>query len=166
MLTLLASQALGQSTVKVCIPTGVGNSCQDVTSTNPFYVTTNPAISIGTVNQGTSPWVVGGTVALTASTQTIGNVNIAGLSYNNISAYTNTVVKLTPGVFGGLSVNSAGTTSTAVVYDNTACSGSIIGTFTTTAQGAVVPVNAAAATGICVATAGSLTPANLTVLYR
>lgn len=87
----------------------------------------------------------------------------SGSTYTNITTSTNTVIKAAAGTFAGLVVNSAGPTgSSATVYDNTACSGTVIGTFTTTAQGSI-PINAAALTGICVTT---ISAANLTVLWR
>lgn len=48
LLTLFASQAWGQVTNKICVPTGKGNSCQDVTSTNPLPTTAT--ISGGTIS--------------------------------------------------------------------------------------------------------------------
>jgi hypothetical protein len=85
-------------------------------------------------------------------------------SFTRITTDTNTVVKASPGLFSGISVNTAGVTSSATVYNNTTCTGAIIGTFSTLAQ-VVLNVNAIATTGICVTTAGS-TPADITILWQ
>lgn len=85
-------------------------------------------------------------------------------SYTRITTNANTVIKTTKGVFTGISVNTAGVTSSATVYDNTTCTGTVIGTFSTLAQ-VVLNVNAIANTGICVTTAGG-TPADITVLWQ
>jgi hypothetical protein len=122
------SLASAQETVKACVPTGNGNSCQEVTASFPLPVFQ------------------------------------AGSTAVNIATNTNTVIKASPGTFVGLVVNTAGTTSTATVYDNTACSGTVIGTFSTTAQ-AALNFGIAATTGICVTTAGGAA-ADITILYR
>lgn len=90
-----------------------------------------------------------------------------GASYLNITTSTNTQVKAAPGVFLGLSVNTPQSGDTAVVYDNTACSGTLIGTFSTAAIGVVsaAPQGIAFGTGLCVTTTGG-TPANVTILYK
>jgi hypothetical protein len=82
----------------------------------------------------------------------------------NITTNATTTVKTGAGTFAGLSINTAGATSTATVYDNTAGSGTKLGTFSTTAQG-YIPVNIPFATGLTVVTAGG-TPADITVVYR
>lgn len=127
-LMLYAPYAMAQQTVKACVPTSNGNSCQEVTPSYPLPV------------------------------------SLAGASHTNITTNTDTVVKASPGTFIGLVVNSAGTTSTATVYDNTACSGTKIGTFSTVAQAALnFGINAS--TGICVTTAGGAA-ADITILWR
>lgn len=85
-------------------------------------------------------------------------------SFTNITTNTDTVIKATPGTIAGIVVNTAGTTSTAVVYNNTTCTGAKIGTFTTTAQTSIV-INANASVGLCVTTAGAAA-ADITVLWR
>ena len=85
-------------------------------------------------------------------------------SYTRITTNTNTVIKTSKGVFSGIVVNTAGATSSATVYDNTTCTGTIIGTFSTLAQ-ISLNVGAIATTGICVTTAGG-TPADITVLWQ
>ena len=87
-----------------------------------------------------------------------------GSSFTNITTATSTQVKTGAGSFAGLVVNTAGAGSSATVYDNSACSGTKIGTFSTAAQ-ASLPVAARFATGLCVTTSGG-TPADVTVLWR
>jgi hypothetical protein len=94
-----------------------------------------------------------------------GAIPTAGSSFTVISTNADTVIKASPGTFVGLTVNTAGTGSTAVVYNNTTCTGATIGTFTTAAQVALPSINATATTGICVTTAGA-GAANITVLWR
>lgn len=117
---------------------------------NPCY---NTASSSNPTNQNCVP--VGTLTPLPISPQS---------SYTRITTNTNTVIKTGKGVFSGISVNTAGATSTATVYDNTTCTGTIIGTFSTLAQ-VVLNVGAIATTGICVTTAGG-TPADITVLWQ
>lgn len=127
-IAMLPALANAQQTVKACVPTANGNSCEAVVPSYPLPVFQ------------------------------------AGSSHTNITTDTNTVVKSSPGTFTGLIVNTAGTSSTATVYDNTACSGTKIGTFSTTAQTAIT-FGVAASTGICVTTAGSAA-ADITILWR
>ena len=106
--------------------------------------------------QGNSCQVVGLSNALP--------VTQAGAAFNNITTNADTVVKSGAGTFVGLTVNTAGTGSTAKVYDNTACSGTVVATFSTAALATWLP-GVAVSTGICVTTAGA-GAANITVLYR
>lgn len=90
----------------------------------------------------------------------------AGATPSNITTNGNTLVKTGKGVFQGLSVNTAGTTSTATVFDGTNATGTKIGTFSTTAQGG--PVLPAAgirfSTGLFVVTTGGAA-ADITVAF-
>lgn len=87
-----------------------------------------------------------------------------GSSFENITINTNMVLASRPSNFVGIVVNTAGVTSSVTVYDNTLCTGTKIGTFSTLVQGSVL-VGARAGTGICVTTAGG-TPADITVLWH
>ena len=88
-------------------------------------------------------------------------------TYTNITTAGDTIIKAAPGTFGGVIVDTAGNLSSAVVYDNTTCAGTTIGTFSTLAQGAILfGQGVAALAGICVTTADTTTPANITVLSR
>lgn len=83
-------------------------------------------------------------------------------TFSNITTNTTTTVKASAGVITGLVVNTAGTTSTVILKDNA----TVIGTFTTTAQGSLPfasPI--ACATSIVAVTAGAAA-ADITVLYR
>jgi hypothetical protein len=82
-----------------------------------------------------------------------------GASFTNITTSTDTVVKASSGVLQGFTVNTAGTS--VVFYNNTACSGTKIGTFTTAAQTSII-INAAFSTGLCATTVGG----DITVLWR
>ena len=117
---------------------------------NPCY---NSASTNNPTNQNCIP--VGTLTPLPVSPQS---------SYTRITTNTDTVVKSSKGIFSGISVNTAGATSTATVYDNTTCTGTIIGVFSTLAQ-VVLNVGAVATTGICVTTAGG-TPADITILWQ
>lgn len=88
----------------------------------------------------------------------------AGDSFANITTNADTAVKASPGVVKKLIVATAGATSSVIIYNNTTCTGAIIGTFSTLTQ-ASIPINAAASAGICATTAGG-TPANITITFR
>lgn len=117
---------------------------------NPCY---NSASTSNPTNQNCIP--VGTLTPLPVSPQS---------SFTRITTNANTVIKASSGIFSGISVNTAGATSSAIVYNNTTCTGAIIGTFSTLAQ-IVLNVNAIATTGICVTTAGG-TPADITILWQ
>lgn len=111
--------------------------------------------------------VVGtGTFATQATQAGTWSVNLAGQSFTNITTNTDTNVKASAGTFVGLIVNTAGTGSTAAIYNDAdgTCSSGLIGTFSTTAQ-ASLTINASATVGICVTTAGA-GAADITILYR
>ena len=93
--------------------------------------------------------------------------DLTPFTYTNIPTSTSTIIKAAPGVFAGLAINTAGTLSSAVIYDNTTCAGAAkFGTFSTVAQGQVIYPPTAAVTGICVTTADTGGAANITVLWR
>lgn len=87
-----------------------------------------------------------------------------GFLPTNITTNTTTTVKTGPGALFGISVNTVGTTSTAAIYDNTAGSGTLIGTIDTLTRGTVI-FNAKFSIGLTVVTAGAAA-ANITVLVR
>lgn len=90
----------------------------------------------------------------------------AGASFVNITTNTDTNVKATPGTFVGITTNTAGTTSTAKIYNDAdgTCSSGLIGTVDTTVIGSIM-FGANANIGICVKTAGA-GAADISILYK
>jgi hypothetical protein len=95
-------------------------------------------------------------------------------SFSNITTNTTTTVKSGSGLLHSISVNNPAaitvTALTMTIYDNTAASGTKIGTFTvpllTTAEPFSIPFDAAFAVGLTVVTAGPTVAADITVNYR
>ena len=107
--------------------------------------------------------------ATTTATQTTTSATkltalMAGNSFANVTTATTTAVKASAGVLVSINVNTAGAGSTLVIYNNTAGSGTKVGTMTTAIQGVFV-FNVTCATGITVVSASG-TPADITVVYR
>jgi len=82
-----------------------------------------------------------------------------GATFTNITTSTDTVIKTSAGTLQGFTVNTAGTS--VVFYNNTTCTGTKIGTYTTTAQTSIL-INAAFTVGLCATTVGG----DITVLWR
>jgi hypothetical protein len=82
-----------------------------------------------------------------------------GATFTNITTSTDTVIKASPGTLQGFTVNTAGTS--VVFYNNTTCTGAVIGSFTTAAQTSII-INAAFTVGLCATTVGG----DITVLWR
>ena len=89
---------------------------------------------------------------------------LAGQTFTNITTNTDTVIKASAGTFVGISINAIGNASSATIYNNTTCTGTKIGAFSTIVQNVLI-INAAATTGICVTTAG-VGAADATILWR
>jgi hypothetical protein len=89
---------------------------------------------------------------------------VNGNSYANITSSTTTVVKSGSGVLDRIVVNTAGSTHVLTIYDNTAGSGTKIGTASANAQG-TLHFNVRFATGLTIVSSGG-TPADVTVSYR
>jgi hypothetical protein len=89
---------------------------------------------------------------------------VGGTSSKNITTNTGTLVKTGPGSLASITVGTAGTTTTATVYDGTNNTGTLLGTLTTTAQGQI-PCGWPFTIGLYLVTAGG-TAANLTVTYN
>ena len=106
-----------------------------------------------------------GTYARVSCADRILLVHEAGNSFTNITTNTDTVVKASAGTLLGLLVNTAGTGSTAAIYNNTTCTGAKIGTFSTAAQTALSALNISASVGICITTAGA-GAADITATWR
>lgn len=91
-----------------------------------------------------------------------------GFSYSGIIANADTAVKPFTGQFHGLTINTKGTTSTAIIWDGAivggVCAGTKIATVDTTAQVSLF-YDVQFKTGLCVTTAGAAA-ANLTFFFR
>lgn len=86
-------------------------------------------------------------------------------SYRNLAANATTTVKSGAGVLHAIVVNTAGgSANTCTIYDNTAGSGTKIGTINTTAFVTAWVYNAAFATGLTIVMATG-TAADITVVY-
>ncbi len=90
----------------------------------------------------------------------------AGAPFSNITTNTTTTVKSGAGILHKVCINTKGASAnTATIFDNTAGSGTKMGTLDTTADTACKVYDAAFATGLTVVTATG-TAADLTVVYR
>lgn len=96
-------------------------------------------------------------------------------SFSNITTNATTVVKTGSGSFEYFSINNPSLISVAALtmtaYDNTAASGTIIGTYTvpfglTTESPFTVRVGAKFRTGLTIVTSGPTVAANITVSFR
>lgn len=101
-------------------------------------------------------------------------------SFLNITTNTTTTVKSGAGTFAGFTVNNNGftTAGTIKIYDNTAGSGTLIGTWTipiqppgttllaTTFFPPALMLNASFSTGLTIVTATTAPACDITVLYR
>ena len=88
-----------------------------------------------------------------------------GWTPKNITTQTTTVVKSAPGVLHAITLNNPVATSVITIYDNTAASGTIIGTITVPAspQPLTLRYDATFSTGLTVKTATA--SSDITVLY-
>ena len=104
--------------------------------------------------------------------KTVDSTNITRATYLNITTNETTVVKSGDGVFYGFTINNIGftTAGTITVYDNTAGSGTLIGTWTIPIHATKffppVWLNASFATGLTIVTATTAPACNITVLFR
>lgn len=137
--------------------------------------TNNDPIYIGGIDRGTGLFH-GIAVDATGKLQTdavvtfptVQTVQDNGLSFNNIKSATTTVVKNGAGVLSRIVINTPIASNTIAVYDNTAGSGTLIGTLTipSTVTGEApmaVEFGCAFATGLTLVTSGT---SDLTVIYR
>lgn len=91
-----------------------------------------------------------------------------GFHYANITTSGSTVVKAAQGTLHTLTVNNAGTSWTYQIFDNTACSGTVVACSTACAvpaSGVSLHYDIQTNTGICVKTATG-TPGDLTIAWR
>ncbi len=120
---------------------------------------------IGTVNQGTSPWVVsnGGTFATQASLTASAT---GAYSFSNIKTSTTTTVKSGAGTLHTVCVNTDGTVASAVaLFDNTAASGTTIANINSLSSTNCYTYDIAFATGLTVVTTGTA-PSDITISYK
>jgi hypothetical protein len=89
---------------------------------------------------------------------------VAGHGYKNITANGTTVVKSGPGILHGITVNKLGSASTLQIFDNTAGSGTLIGTLNTAVAQASLIYDVAFSVGLCVVLAGTTAP-DVTLSY-
>lgn len=86
-------------------------------------------------------------------------------SFTNITTNTTTVLKTGPGILGAITINTKGASSnTATIYDNTAGSGTKIGTIDTTVGVGTLAYDLAFTTGLTIVTATGTAP-DLTVQW-
>lgn len=94
------------------------------------------------------------------------NTTVLGFSYANITTATTTTVKSGAGTLNAVTVNTKGTVaSTITIYDNTAGSGTKIGTIDSLNLSGQFIFNVAFATGLTLVTTGTVAP-DVTVSYR
>lgn len=121
-----------------------------------------PARATDTSLSYTTPIQTSDTPLVIEHKQAVAQVN--GNSYANITTATTTTVKSGAGVLDKIVVNSAGSGSTITIYDNTAGSGTKIGTATGAAQ-TTLTYNVHFSTGLTIVTASG-SAADITVSYR
>lgn len=118
-----------------------------------------------------------GTIALpsgasTSALQTTGNTSIASVanafsnSFSNITTATTTTVKSGSGTLRSVTINSLGTVaSTVTIYDNTAGSGTKVGTIDSLTLKGTFTFDTAFSTGLTIVSTGTLAP-DITVSWR
>ena len=105
------------------------------------------------------------TGAATAALQSVTNTLLSGYTgYNYVANTVGTAVKASAGVLGGISINTAGVTSTATLYEGTSTGGTKLATISTTAQGSL-SYGIAFSTGLFMVLTGAA-PADITVMVR
>lgn len=108
----------------------------------------------------------------TSAKQDTGNASLAALvnassnSFTNITTATTTVVKSGAGSLHSVTINSLGTiASTVTIYDNTAGSGSKIGTIDSLTLKGTFTYDVAFATGLTIVSTGTVAP-DISVSWR
>jgi hypothetical protein len=98
-----------------------------------------------------------GAIASVASPAFASVVNIVGATAGQL-------VKTGRGMLRGITVNTAGSSSTLVVYDGTSTSGTKLGTFSSTLQSNLDSLNWQFSTGLFIVTTGTLS--DVTIAYN
>lgn len=115
---------------------------------------------------GSEPYALAAATFRPVAMSVQGSVSIAGSNYTNITSKTTTTCKTGPGVLKAIIINKAGSSDTLTVYDNTAGSGTTIGSITVTASvNFVFTYEAAFSTGLTVVSGGT-TAGDYTVIWR
>lgn len=158
---VLSVQGIASMTPLLATGTGTAGTAatgvltvQGITSMTPLLVTLSGSNTVTTVT------------AVTDITNTVVTREL-GASFINITTNADTNVKGSAGTFVGITVNTAGTTSTAKIYNDAdgTCNSGLVATVNTAVLGTDLIFNAAMGTGICVTTAGA-GAADITILYR
>ena len=88
-------------------------------------------------------------------------------SYTNITTDTGTQIKSAAGYLFSVVVNTAGASTTATIYDNTACSGTTIGIVSTGAQTFLnYGPGVYFSSGLCITTSNGTPDADVTVVWK
>lgn len=115
---------------------------------------------------GSEPFAVAAATFRPVAVSVQGSVSIAGYNYTNITTKTTTVAKTGAGVLHSIVINKAGSADTLTVYDNTAASGTIIGTITVTASvNFVFLYDVAFSTGLTIVSGGT-TAGDYTAVWK
>ena len=86
--------------------------------------------------------------------------------YGHVTTNTSSVFKTSPSLLHSVVINTPGSTETITIYDNTTCTGTIVGVVTSPATvGQTILYDVQTNTGLCVLTAGT-TAGDYTVTYR
>lgn len=148
------------SPVAGTLPTGASTDTkQDTGNTSLASIDSKlPALSSGTV-----PVSIGGTVPV--SIAGVVNTTRDVYTYRNVTTNTTTVVKSGAGTLKGIVFNTPGTLSSMAIYDNTAGSGTKIGTINTTLGQNSLNYEIQFTTGLTIVTSGTLA-ADATITYK
>ncbi len=130
-------------------PTGTG-SYVDASNTNPALNTSAASLTANSK----------GVLSLLASTDPV--QTYGSNSFTNITLSTTTVVKSGAGTLIGIETGNAGTTNVVTIYDNTAASGTKIGTTTVWTDRTRI-YNVSFGTGLTISTGAAC---DITVIYR
>ena len=125
--------------------------------TNPPYQAAQiPAVALMALDTNGVPQALSAANPLTVSQ--------SGTAYNTAANTAGYAIKSSAGTFQGISVNTAGLTSTATLYDGLSTAGTKLCTISTLAQTSL-QYNIAFSTGLFIVLSGG-TPADVTVVYR
>lgn len=160
------------------LPSGAATAANQTTAnTSLSSIVTNTTGAATAAKQDTGNTSLGSidtklTSQATAANQATANsslstivTNTGGYSFGNLDSNATTTLKTGTGTLHTVTINTRGVTSTVVLYDNIAGSGTKIATIDTTLNMTSFVFDAAFSTGITAVTTGG-TPADLTVTYR